>query len=395
MPTSRAFWFWITSLMFYFFANQTQIGWLYVVSAIVFGTLLAAWWINRRALCHLQPTRHIEVRNEYYEDDTLTIGLSICNPRRSASIFVMLHEACPLVPPQSSECSLLLLFDNLPRGETRTSYTVTLYRRGLHTFPPLQLSCRAPFGLFKRKVTYGSADALLVYPLVRPLASYSLLDRQLASAWTSARPGMGSEIMGVRDYRRGDSLRHLHWRSIARRGHLISKEFADDSEPGLTLVLDSFCPVVLDDPKHNPFEWLVKAAASIGDYASRKHWPISLLLPGSDIMPPAGPLLWDSLLQILARIQSSTHDSLGDALAHQAFYGAVAVLCAWLTSNSIDPLLSLSRRGIRLQVIWADPSSFVGLSAGPEQGLVEALSGAGVEIVRLAWGQDWAEALAR
>jgi uncharacterized protein (DUF58 family) len=395
MPTSRAFWFWITSLMFYFFANQTQIGWLYVVSALVFGVLLAAWWANHRALRRLQPARHLEARDAYHEDDTLTIDLSIHNPRRSASAFVMLHEACPLVAPQASERDLRLLFVSLPPGETHSSYAVILHQRGLHTFPPLQLSCRAPFGLFYRKVTYGIEQRLLVYPLVRPLAAYNLLDRQLASAWTSARLGMGSEVMGVRDYRQGDSLRHLHWRSIARRGQLISKEFADDSQPGLTLVLDSFCPGPLDDPKHNPFEWQVKVCASIGDYALRKRWPVSLLLPASDLVPPAGPLTWDSLLQILARVQPSTRDSLGDVVAHQALYGAVAVVCAWLTPTSVDPLLSLNRRGVRLQVVWADPSSFAGLAAGPEQRAAEALRGAGVEVVRLAWGQDWAEALAR
>ncbi|MCS6836517.1 MAG: DUF58 domain-containing protein [Anaerolineae bacterium] len=199
----------------------------------------------------------------------------------------------------------------------------------------------------------------------------------------------------MRDYRPGDSLRHLHWRSIARRSQLISKEFADDSQHSLTLVLDSFCPVTLDDPKHNPFEWLVKAAASIGDYALCKRWPVSLLLPGSDIAPPASPLLWDSLLQILARVQPTDRQLLGDVLARQVLYGAVAVLCAWLTPSGIDQLLSLVRRGVRLQVIWADPSSFAGLGAGPEQGLIEALRSSEVDVVRLTYGQDWAEALAR
>jgi len=395
MPTSRAFWFWAASLMFYFFANQTQIGWLYVVSALVFGVLLAAWWANRRALRRLQPARHLDTRDAYHEDETLNITLSIHNPRRSNSAFVMLHESCPLVPPQASEHNLRLLFASVPPGQTSYTYTITLYRRGIHSFPALQLSCRAPFGLFNRKAIYAIEMGLLVYPLVRPMARYSLLDRQLASAWTSARVGLGTEVMGVRDYRPGDSLRHLHWRSIARRGQLISKEFADDSQPGLTLVLDSFCPQPLADPKHNPFEWQIKACASIADYALRKRWPVSLLLPGSNFRPPHGPITEDSLLQVLARVQPSASDSLGDVLAHQALSGAVAAVCAWLTPASVDSLLGLNRRGVRLQVVWVDPSSFAGQVAGPEQRAAEALSRAGVDVVRLAWGQDWAAVLAR
>ena len=83
--------------------------------------------------------------------------------------------------------------------------------------------------------------------------------------------------MGVRPYRTSDSPRHIHWRIVARRQQLMTKEFAEEAQPGLTLALDVFAhPYPAPAGKHTPFEWGVKLAASIGEYAHRRRYPLHL-----------------------------------------------------------------------------------------------------------------------
>src|SRR5205823_4067005 len=55
----------------------------------------------------------------------------------------------------------------------------------------------------------------------------------LVASLAAPRAGAGSELFGVREYRRGDSLRRIHWRSSARRGELVAREY---EPPGLHLL---------------------------------------------------------------------------------------------------------------------------------------------------------------
>lgn len=50
LPTARTFTVLIAASLIYLFANQTQVGWMYVMAALLTGMMPAAWAVNRRAL---------------------------------------------------------------------------------------------------------------------------------------------------------------------------------------------------------------------------------------------------------------------------------------------------------------------------------------------------------
>jgi len=70
--------------------------------------------------------------------------------------------------------------------------------------------------------------------------------------------GQSEEFVSLRDYRRGDPLRHIHWRSWAKAGKPVVKEFEDEFFVRHALVLDTF----IDDPHSELFEEAVSVAAS-------------------------------------------------------------------------------------------------------------------------------------
>ena len=83
----------------------------------------------------------------------------------------------------------------------------------------------------------------------------------------------------------------------------MSKEFAEETQPGLSLVLDRYLPPdSAPHPKHNPFEWSVKAAVSVADYAHTRGYPLYIHADADDIAPPYGALTWDALMQYTARV---------------------------------------------------------------------------------------------
>ena len=101
LPTARAITLLVAALLLYFFGNQTQVGWMYVMSALLAGVVLAAWLLNRRALCGIEIGREVgESPNaELYEGDCATVRLAFRNAGRLFVSHVRTAERCPLVAP--------------------------------------------------------------------------------------------------------------------------------------------------------------------------------------------------------------------------------------------------------------------------------------------------------
>ena len=405
MPTARAWTFAFTAFMLYFFANQTQVGWLYVMSALLAGVLAAAWWASRRGLHGVQAQRRLSgslsgslsgpASGEYMEGDEVSIELAFQNQGKTPAAHIRTQEQCPLAAPFTPLRDQPIFIPLVQPGEkVSLQYEVEIDRRGLHTFPPLRLTTGYPFSFFRRSGQVQAPLRLLVYPQVRPLRRFALLHRQIQPQAPTPRAGYGTEFVGVRPYRQGDSLRHIHWRSVARTGQLISKEFADEAQPGLTIVLDLFAhPYPLTPDKHTPFEWAIKIAASIGDYALRLGYPLYLATDEEVLPAPPGPLSRDALLQYLARLQPEGRRPLAETLLAGVQQSFVALLLPWP-----DPSLSalpqaLQRRGLQSLAVLLDPRSFPagGPSAAPLADQV-AKSGTPTSLVR--FGEDWTLALA-
>ena len=392
MPTSRTLAFLVTASLLYFFANQTQVGWIYVMAAFMAGTVLAAWWLGRNALKRITADRTIAPSDPPHEGDAVTVSLTFRNTRSDSHIRTL--ERCPFADPHTPTHPIPIFIPSLPtNAPIRLEYDVTVDRRGLHEYPPLKLESPAPFGLFRRRRPLPLPTRLLVYPEVRPLRRLALFDRQPAALLAHPRPGIGTEFIGVRPFHSGDSPRHIHWRSVARTQQLISKEFADDTQPGLTLALDLFRhPYPQTDSKHTPFEWAVKIAASIGDYAHRRHYHLHLLGDDSAWPPPPGPLSATALLEYLARIQPTGALTLADVLTNRATQTFVAALLPWPDESAVESLVALRQRGCEVLAVVLDPDSFPasGLSG---RALADGLTSAGIESRLIRHGSDWVSQL--
>lgn len=413
MPTFRAVSFLLAALVLYFFANQTQVGWLYVMSALLAGTVLAAWWLGRGSLRHISADRTVgrdgtqsaPYDAELYEGEAVAVGLTLRNTGRANAALVRAAEHCPFAAPpvgaiqangpHTGELPLHIFVPSLPaRSSVRLDYEVTIDRRGLHEFPPLKLTTRAPFGFFQRMRTLPAPTRVLVYPELRRLRRLSLLDRQPAAQLTHPRAGLGTEIIGVRPFRSGDSPRHIHWRTAARTGQLASKEFADETQPGLTLALDLFRhPYPQTQSKHTPFEYAVKIAASIGDYALRRNYPVHLATDSSAWPAPSGAVTRIALLEYLARVQPVGANKLADVLNNRPAQTFVAVLLPWPDSTVVESLVALRHRGLEVLAVLLDPESFP--AGGPSaRALADELGALGIESRLIRFGDDWPQKLA-
>lgn len=394
--TSRAHTFLVAAFVLYLFANQTQVGWLYVMSALLAGTVVAAGALSQGALRRLEATRRIGTgaSEDYHEGDQIDISLRLENRGRAGISQLRVTEHCLLAAPESDRRKLELFIPSLPGHSTVAfDYQVTLDRRGLHEFPPLQLKTSAPFGFFRQARSLPLSTRVLVYPEVCPLKRLQLLDNRLSPQVARARAGAGSDILGVRPYRSGDSPRHIHWRSVARTGELVTKEFEDETQPGVTLLLDLYAHPYPDGvSKHVPFEWGVKATASIGDYARSKGYPLSLLADPDALALPGGTVAWSALMQYLARVEPTGQRRLSEVAYGQGTQALIAAILPWPDEACVEALLSLRTRGLTVLAVILDPPSFP--AGGPSaKAMANTLAAGGVDVRLLEFGHDLAAQL--
>jgi uncharacterized protein (DUF58 family) len=364
-PTRRGWALLAIALGLYAFANQTQVGWLYVFSALGLALWLSCLGLPGRILRGLRLARRINgsalgADLELYCGDAVTLDLELYQSGRAPGLQIAGVEHCPLASAPDRQWPFFLPFVRAGQTETLT-YTTTCARRGWFTFGAVPLSTRAPFGLWaaRRLAPAAGPDGVLVFPEVRPLERLDLFDRQAAPEATFARVGAGGEFMGVREYRPGDPRRHVHWRTTARAGRLIVKEFADEMQPALTLALDLRAAAVIGGEDDNTLELGIKVAASLAHHARQRGLPVRLLTNNRQWPAPSGPLSWWALMSYLARVEAGGDEPLAAGLRQVTASTFVAAVLPTPDPAVVTPLVGLQRAGLVVLAVVIDPAHFV------------------------------------
>ena len=120
-------------------------------------------------------------------------------------------------------------------------YQVHGSRRGRHTLGPLRLRLVDPFGLVMRSASGADTVSLLVVPRVRPLGPGGPAGGHGGGGDGSRRSIAvhGEDDVSVREYRHGDDLRKVHWRTTARTGELMVRLEERPWRAQATLLLDT------------------------------------------------------------------------------------------------------------------------------------------------------------
>ncbi len=163
-----------------------------------------------------------------------------------------------------------------PGERVEDHYVLPASRRGQINVGPVQLGRSDPLRLFARTRGQGSFDVLWVRPRVHPIASVSAgWAHDVDGPTTDASPGGSGAFHTLREYQSGDDLRHVHWRTSARRGSLMVRHFVETRHTQEIVLLDPRHHLYTDDT----FESAVEIAASVCAAAEDAGRLATLLLP--------------------------------------------------------------------------------------------------------------------
>jgi uncharacterized protein (DUF58 family) len=223
-----------------------------------------------------------------------------------------------------------------PKGTTEVRMELTPLRRGVLRLKKLVVLVPDPFGLFCGVRKIAATQSILVLPkryFVPPLALPGTMKYQQGGVALASAVGQSEEFVSLRDYRPGDPLRHIHWRSWARAGRPVVKEFQDEFFVRHALVLDTFGGVAHSDV----FEEAVSVAASFACTVQDQDSLLDLMFVGPQaycFTTGRGLAHTEQMLEILASVQVCRDQGFeilnSLVLEHAAeVSGCICVFIAW------------------------------------------------------------------
>ncbi|HWB66750.1 MAG TPA: DUF58 domain-containing protein [Mycobacteriales bacterium] len=299
-----------------------------------------------------------------------------------------------------------------PRRPIDVGYHLSGEARGRYRVGPLTVRLLDPFGMCELPRAFAAVDTLVVTPRVDALP-----DAMLRGEWGGAGQSTsravathGDDDVATREYRQGDDLRRIHWRTTARRGELTVRREEQPWESRAAVLLDSRLIAHRGEGPASSLEWAVSAAASISLHLAGRGFDVRLVTDsGGEVSSAAlGGVGFDgALLDVLAALTASTSTSLHagvEAAQRTGGQGLIVAILAAVGTDDAERLVRLRTAnrstGIALLLdtdTWAATPGSV--SATDRARVVPMLTGAGWHVVEVKRGetlpQVWAGLAAR
>ena len=233
--------------------------WLSSISSAILAADLILYWLHRS---DISIERSIQSNLAIHRKAVIRLGI-LNRTQRQAAVKVL--DSCPseFNPEQSDQ------FSHVASGHTLFyEYSVKPVKRGRYSFDSTTLIIRSLLHFWEFKSSYPVQSDVYVYPDFVAISRYLELAAKQDTAQLGmklvARRGSGLEFEQLREYRIGDPLNHLDWKATARHQKLISREFQDERDQMICVLLDTGMTMRMNDGELTSFDHALNALILLG-----------------------------------------------------------------------------------------------------------------------------------
>jgi uncharacterized protein (DUF58 family) len=353
-------------------SSVSRLGWSVLATGV--GSWLLGWYFGWIELMLLAATALILL----VLCGLLTIGRSILGievdvePRR---VVVGTLAAGQVRVKNRSRRVLLPVRVELPIGATSARFHLPMLRggdeheelfvvptrhRGVIPIGPALTVRGDPLGLMRRTMSWTDVIELFVYPITVPLDPLSTgLLRDLEGQTTNDVSMSDLAFHALREYQPGDDRRYIHWRSSAKAGRFLVRQFLDTRRSHITAVVDSDAASYADAAD---YELAISAAASVAVRAIQDEQEVTVLAGGHAVPSSRGQRVLDTF----ARAQLGIH-GLTDLAARAVRIAPDTSIVLMVTGSEVT-FLDLQRAAahfppeVRTVALRIDPSAATGIT---------------------------------
>jgi uncharacterized protein (DUF58 family) len=269
------------------------VGWLLFAIAASFEQALGGMWLMSGGLISLamlidalQLWRSAIPSVQRKISHALAVGVDT-----EVTLLIENRDAGPLqlqvIDHYPAHCEV----QNLPQrlriargASARIAYRLRPIERGEMRFASAELWMSTGLGLFARRCRAGDEQHVRVYPNFAALVGYTLLaaDNRLSQAGVlqRRRRGEGLDFHQLREYREGDAIRQIDWKATSRMRKLVSREYRDERDQQILLMLDCGRRMHARDGALSHLDHALNAALMLAYVALRQGDAVGLLAFG-------------------------------------------------------------------------------------------------------------------
>ncbi|MFD4420388.1 DUF58 domain-containing protein [Agromyces sp. NPDC058484] len=285
----------------------------------------------------------------------------------------------------------------LPRGGAYDDqFRIPTERRGIVAVGPARTVRADPIGLMRREIVWSQTVQLHVHPRTVAISALSTgFIRDLEGSPTRDLTASDIAFHALREYVPGDDRRFIHWKSTAKTGTFMVRQFEQTRRSRLMVLLDLEPGGYADEAE---FELAVSAAASVGARAIRDARTLSFVVSGrgrsgsapGSVMRELPTVSRDRLLDALCLVEPEEQSVMLPDVARSAAEGLPGVSLAFLVTGSARGVPTLRAAAARL------PAGIdtVAVRCAPE-GEASARSVAGLTVFDIGYLEDLRAMLAR
>jgi len=329
---------------------------LYVMAAVLALMAPASWLMSRGTLTAITARR--EAPGVMNEGEQRPVRLTVTNDGLRRRYFFTVEDQLPDgLRTVGDEATLVASL--AAEEEVEVEYLLEAARRGVYSLGPVQLGHSDLIGLYSFARPAGEPDDLIVHPTPERLPETWMRVNSIRELQQPRRRfrGEGTEFYGTRRFVNGDDLRRVDWKSTARRGHLIVREYERAEAQDCTIALDLAAGAHSGEGDDATLERGVKLAASMAAQMIDRGSRVGLIAAGqSDLSVAASgdPRQKGRILDALARVQADSDHSLAAQVASRSgtlgSSGLVAVISPTREPSSLATATLLQDLGSA--VVW-------------------------------------------
>jgi uncharacterized protein (DUF58 family) len=349
--TVQGAWFLGVTIFIGLIAINTGANLLY----LVFGMLLAGMVVS--GVASSSTLRGMEVKRvlpwQVTANEPIAAGFTFKNHKGwRASHLVSAGEVADLPLSAESADAGVLAARIAPRGIVTVTRQIAFARRGRFRLNTIRVGTVWPFHFIRKFIDVSVPGELIVTPRRGRITGFVPAEARRNESVAAARsPEAADDLRSMREYRRGDNWRHIHWRSSARTGRLVIREFQGDN---------AFCGICIDPRTPTDaaslarWERGISFAATLFDRWIRDGRAFALWIPGAcDLV-----------------VRPTSADEVGAAMRHLATLKPTAVdappftpaatraSAAWVSVGASDPQAEAAPLfSLEDTVRWLDPAS--------------------------------------
>lgn len=230
-----------------------------------------------------------------------------------------------------------------PQAVQEFSFRIPTHRRGRLVVGPALSVQGDPFALTGRETRWTEELEVFVHPrTVRLPGRQTGFVHDLEGHPSAHLSASDMSFHALRPYVNGDDRRHVHWKSTARVGELMVRQFEESRMSRVLIALDTARHSYIDDEE---FELAVSIVGSIALQTHYNESPLTILTPKEQLITVSATSTMDEL----ALVEQTARGGVSD-LSHTATQRSPGASIAFLVTGSSATLTDVRVAGLRFDV---------------------------------------------